>query len=331
MSTGRSIDCSKSLRLISSAPPRRDAVGDDDDLGLRRVRLEPGEDADGVARRRQRQLGDDHRDMRVVDQVRILDQHVPRQVEDGRFECVAHLFLKLEEGGAVGDHRLVDRRFRRKDRQPLVGANHRALDEQTVDAARVLDRVGEAAAGLEVERQRAGSEMDVEIEQRGRAARLLAEQPRERGRDGRSADAAAHADDCRHHVRLVGLGFAARAGQDHLGMREGVAQLVDRERLQQIIVDAAGDEVAVKADVVDGARRDHDRARLANFGQGVDVVERVGGFARGRRTGCSGLPRPKATGPRCAARPCSPSRATSRARPPPAEACRRSRRRRRMR
>ena len=59
-------------------------------------------------------------------------------------------------------------------------------------------------------------------------------------------------------------------------MREGVAQLIDRERLQQIIVDAAGDEVAIQADVVDRARRDHDRARLADFGKRVDVVERVG-------------------------------------------------------
>ena len=50
-------------------------------------------------------------------------------------------------------------------------------------------------------------------------------------------------------------------------MGEAVAQLVDRERLQQIIVDAAGDEVAVEADVVDLAGGDHDRARLADFGE----------------------------------------------------------------
>jgi hypothetical protein len=56
-------------------------------------------------------------------------------------------------------------------------------------------------------------------------------------------------------VRLVGLRFAARTRQDRLGMREGVAQLVDRERLQQIVVDAAGDEVAIEADIVDLARR----------------------------------------------------------------------------
>ena len=63
-------------------------------------------------------------------------------------------------------------------------------------------------------------------------------------------------------------------------MGEGVAQLVDRERLQQIVVDAAGDEVAIEADVVDGAGRDHDRARLADFRERVDVVERIGGFGQ---------------------------------------------------
>jgi hypothetical protein len=80
-------------------------------------------------------------------------------------------------------------------------------------------------------------------------------------------------------VRLVRLSLPARAGQDHLGMREGIAQLIDRERLEQVIVDPAGNEVAVEADVVDGAGSDHDRARLADFRKRVDVVERIGGFA----------------------------------------------------
>src|SRR3546814_17110459 len=63
----------------------------------------------------------------------------------------------------------------------LAGLDHRAFDEQPVDAAWVLDRVGETAAGFEIERERAGAEMDVEIEQRGRALTALAEQPGARG------------------------------------------------------------------------------------------------------------------------------------------------------
>ena len=216
--------------------------------------------------------------MRVVDEVRILDQHVARQVEHCRLEGVAHLFLQLEESGAIGHQRLVDRRFRRQHGQPLVGAHHGALDEQAVDAARILDGIGQAAAGFEVERQRAGAEMDVEVQEGGCALRLLAEQPGQAGGHGRGADAAADADDGGHDVRLLDLRFAARARQDCLGMREGVTQLVDRERLQQVIVDAAGDEVAVEADIVDLAGRNHHRARFANLGQGVDVVQGVGRF-----------------------------------------------------
>src|SRR3954447_26097600 len=62
-------------------------------------------------------------------------------------------------------------------------------------------------------------------------------------------------------------------------MREGIAQLIDREWLQQIVVDAAGDEIAIEADVIDGSRGDPDRPRFADFRERVDVVERVGGFA----------------------------------------------------
>ena len=83
-----------------------------------------------------------------------------------------------------------------------------------------------------------------------------------------------------HDVRFVDLRFAARARQDRLGMGEGIAQLVDREGLEQIVMDAAGDEIAVQAHVVDLARGDDDRAGLAHFREGVDVVQRVSRFRK---------------------------------------------------
>jgi hypothetical protein len=43
-------------------------------------------------------------------------------------------------------------------------------------------------------------------------------------------------------------------------------------------VDAAGDEIAIKAHVVDLADGDHDRARLAHLGERVDVVQRIAAF-----------------------------------------------------
>src|SRR5436853_1205352 len=103
--------------------------------------------------------------MRVVDQMRMLDQHVPRKIEDGRFDRVARYFLKLEESGSVGDQRLMDWSLGRKDRQMLVCAYHRPLDEKAVDPAGILDRIGQAAARLEVERQGTGAEVNVEIEE----------------------------------------------------------------------------------------------------------------------------------------------------------------------
>ncbi len=113
--------------------------------------------------------------MGVMDHVGVLDEHVARQIEHRRFERILHFFLELEVRRAVGHQRLVDRGLGRQDTQPFVGAHHRAFDEQPVDAAGIFDRIGQAAARLEVERQRAGAEMDIEIEQSGRAMRFLAE------------------------------------------------------------------------------------------------------------------------------------------------------------
>ena len=58
----------------------------------------------------------------------------------------------MEESGPVGHQRLVDRGFGRQHRQAFIGANHRPLDEQTVDSARIFNRIGQSAARLEIER-----------------------------------------------------------------------------------------------------------------------------------------------------------------------------------
>ena len=70
-------------------------------------------------------------------------------------------------------------------------------------------------------------------------------------------------------MRLVDLRFAARPRQDRLGMGKGVAQVIDRERLQKVVVDAAGDEVAIQADIVDLARCDNDRPRFGADGERI--------------------------------------------------------------
>ena len=185
------------------------------------------------------------------------------------------------EGGAVGQQRLVDRSLGRQDRQLVVGLDHRAFDEQAVDAAGVLDRIGQAASGFEVERQRAGAEVHVEVEQRGRAAVLVAEQPGERGRQRRRARTAARADDRDHHVRAFTRRLDLLGSVEHrLCAGERIAQLVGAERLEQIVLDTAGDEVAVQPDIVDLARGDDDGAGFADFGKRVDVVQRIAAFGQ---------------------------------------------------
>ena len=114
--------------------------------------------------------------------MREVDQHVARQIDDRHLERLAEFFLKLHECRAIGHQRLVDRSLSRKDRQIVVGADHGAFDEQPVNAAGIVDRVGQTAARLEVERERARAEMDVEIEEGGRRLVFLAENPGERGR-----------------------------------------------------------------------------------------------------------------------------------------------------
>ena len=61
-------------------------------------------------------------------------------------------------------------------------------------------------------------------------------------------------------------------------MRKGVAQLIDRKRLEEIVVNAACDEVTIEADIIDSSGRDHDRPGLADFRERIDVVERIRGL-----------------------------------------------------
>ena len=256
---------------------------------MRGIGLEPGENADRVARRCQREFRrhDDH--VHIPEQMREIDHHVARKIDHRHLESLTELFLQLDEGGAVGHQRRADRRFGREDRQVVVGADHRALDEQSVDAARIVDRVGQAATRFEIERQGAGAEMHVEIEQRGRHLVIDAEQPGERSRDGGCPYAAARADDRGGDMALGRRAVGLRRSEDHLRMRQRIAQLRGVQRLEQIVVNAARQQIAIEPHVVHLPDGDDHRAGFAHFGQGVDVVQRIAAFRQvdeeDRRTG----------------------------------------------
>ena len=52
--------------------------------------------------------------------------------------------------------------------------------------------------------------------------------------------------------------------------------MIGLDRLQQIVVDAAGQQVAVKPHVIGNSGGDDHRAGLTHVGQRVDVVQRIG-------------------------------------------------------
>jgi hypothetical protein len=50
------------------------------------------------------------------------------------------------------------------------------------------------------------------------------------------------------------------------------------ERLEDIVVDAVVEQIAIQAHIVDLTDGQHHRARLAHFGQRADVRERIAAF-----------------------------------------------------
>src|SRR3546814_1594302 len=70
--------------------------------------------ADRIPRGGERHIADQQDRSGLRHQMREGDQHMPRDVDDRHLEGVAHFFLELEEGRAVGHHRLMDRRLGRQ-------------------------------------------------------------------------------------------------------------------------------------------------------------------------------------------------------------------------
>jgi len=79
-----------------------------------------------------------------------------------------------------------------------VTFDHGALDEQTVDAGRLLQRLAQPAAGIGIELERDGAEMEIEIDERHSLAALLGKEPGAGDGGCRRADAATAADEDDH-------------------------------------------------------------------------------------------------------------------------------------
>ena len=141
--------------------------------------FEPRQKPNGVTRSGKSHIADEQDRTRLRHKVREGDQDLTREVDNRHFERIAKLFFQLEKGRAVRHHRLMDRRFSRQKTQLVGRAHHRALDEQPVDTAWVIDRVDQPAPRFEVESQRASAKMDVEVQKGRLATRLFADGPGE--------------------------------------------------------------------------------------------------------------------------------------------------------
>ena len=70
----------------------------------------------------------------------------------------------------------------------------------------------------------------------------------------------------------------ARTGENHLRLGQGVAKLICVERFQEIILDAARQQIAIQANIIHLTGSDNDRSRLAHFCEAVNVIQRIAAF-----------------------------------------------------
>src|SRR6516225_429083 len=130
-----------------------------------------------------------------------------------------------------------------------VTFDHGALDEQTVDAGRLLQRLAQPAAGIGIELERDGAEVEIEIDERHSLLALLGKEPGAGDGGCRRADAAAAADKD-DHLPQPAAGPRSRVSRPFLqGSRQGLTG----RRLDQVVVGAGGEQVAKQRNIVEDA------------------------------------------------------------------------------
>ena len=151
----------------------------------------------------------------------------------------------------------------------MIGAfRQQAVDEGGIDAVRREYRVGDALGRVLIVIEPGGAERQVEVGDDGIELHVAGDRPGDIVGDRGGADAALGAD---HRQDLA----------DRLGVR-GVEQRADRahhvdggDRRDQVVADAAPDQLAIEQHVVVAADDDDPRAGVADIGQRVEPVENV--------------------------------------------------------
>src|SRR3546814_13855632 len=108
-------------------------------------------------------------------------------------------------------------------------------------AGGVLQRRAQAARRLQVERQRDGAELEIEIDQRRLVLALLGQDPSEIDREGAGADAAARADHSNPRL-LLGRGLDDIYLLQLLGAIEGRDQGFLGDWLHEVVAGAGIDD-----------------------------------------------------------------------------------------
>ena len=145
-----------------------------------------------------------------------------RQIDDDPGKFSTQLVEQHVDRAGVDDQMLGRRRLGGQHQQIVGHLDHGALDEEAVDAGRLLQRLAQPAAGIGIELERDGAEMEIEIDERHPLAALLGEQPGAGNGGCRRADAAAAADED-DHLPQSATGPRSRISRPFLqGSRQGL-------------------------------------------------------------------------------------------------------------
>ena len=165
-------------------------------------------------------------------------------------------------------HLVAQRLLRAQHEEALADRRHHALKEGVVDARRVDEGLAQPGGRSDVEGERAIAVLQVEVDERHPAALLIGEIPCEVDRQCSRPHATAHADEGDHRSEFL-VNRTGRASDRPGGQCLG--QKLRIQRLDDVVGNPCPEQIAIEADLVAIADRDHRDAGLADLGQVMDL------------------------------------------------------------